>query len=295
MQFTFILATKKGFIICGERGLVCFFDLELKSELEAKNLMNFKVRINMAEDLHVAQMHISESEKYLSLVCRRAGQVYYCAINTLSLDSPSSPLWLLFPINFRSQPITALLPCRYRQLVASYSGSVQLQMMGPAISYSLTMPNQPLSVSLHPLGLFIAVAYYDNIQIYAVLYKDVVCIRELNHEGSGVVKYSNRGHYLLGVVGSQLFMWTTSDYALKARFGDVSVTRISSLYISEDDSTWITRVDSGEFVLWDYLELMRQNEEFERAGPNEIEDKRSYLKFVDYQFQAVNCLVFSKT
>ena len=60
----------------------------------------------------------------------------------------------------------------------------------------------PLTISLHPLGLFLAVGFYDNIQIYALLYQDVICVKEIHNEGTGIIKYSNRGHYLLSNSGS---------------------------------------------------------------------------------------------
>ena len=44
-------------------------------------------------------------------------------------------------------------------------------------------------------------------------------------------------------------------------FGDETSQRITSITISEDDSNWITRSDTGDFTLWDYQDELIMNEE----------------------------------
>jgi cilia- and flagella-associated protein 57 len=63
----------------------------------------------------------------------------------------------------------------------------------------LEVPKQenPISVSLHPLGFFLAMAYTNGFRIYALLQEAFFLVKEQNLIQCNLVKYSYRGQYLL--------------------------------------------------------------------------------------------------
>ncbi len=63
----------------------------------------------------------------------------------------------------------------------------------------LEAPRQenPVSVALHPMGFFLAVAFSSGFKVYTLLQENFFLLKEINLIQCTLVRYSHRGQYLL--------------------------------------------------------------------------------------------------
>lgn len=63
----------------------------------------------------------------------------------------------------------------------------------------LEAPRQenPVSVSLHPIGFFLAVAFSSGFKVYSLLQENFFLLKEINLIQCTLVRYTHKGQYLL--------------------------------------------------------------------------------------------------
>jgi cilia- and flagella-associated protein 57 len=72
-----------------------------------------------------------------------------------------------------------------------------------------TYDEEPLSVSIHPSGLHMAIAFADKLSLVSILMDELTSYAEISIRSCAFVKFSHGGHYLAVVAGSSIYIYDT--------------------------------------------------------------------------------------
>ena len=109
---------------------------------------------------------------------------------------------------------------------------------------TLQFKEEPLSVSFHPFGLFLAVGFQSGFRIYAILNQQLSLLKEINLQSSRIVKYAHGGHFLVASDKRQIIIFDSVNYEeiqmLEGPQGD-----IIDLQIAHDDIHLVSTCTHG--------------------------------------------------
>lgn len=77
---------------------------------------------------------------------------------------------------------------------------------------SHTFQEEPLSVSLHPSGLFVAVGFSSGFKVFAVVNDALVVLKEAQIANCRFIRYSHGGHFLLVNEKEHIFIYDSIYY-----------------------------------------------------------------------------------
>ena len=61
---------------------------------------------------------------------------------------------------------------------------------------SHTFNEEPLSVSMHPCGLFLAVSFSSGFKVFAIVNDKIEVLKDIQIPNCKIIKYSHGGHFL---------------------------------------------------------------------------------------------------
>jgi len=61
---------------------------------------------------------------------------------------------------------------------------------------SQTFPEEPISIALHPSGLFVAVSFSTGFKVFAIVNDHLEVLKDIQIPNCKLLKYSHGGHFL---------------------------------------------------------------------------------------------------
>ncbi|KAI9332528.1 WD40-repeat-containing domain protein [Obelidium mucronatum] len=120
-------------------------------------------------------------------------------------------------------------------------------------------PEEPLSIALHPSGLYILVGFPDSLKLMNVLIDDIRPFWESNIRGCRECRFSNGGQYFASVYGSTIGIHRTWSFEtvgyLKGHAG-----KVKSICWSADDSRITSCGLDGSVFDWNVTSLKKDGE-----------------------------------
>ena len=104
-------------------------------------------------------------------------------------------------------------------------------------------------MSLHPSGMFLAVAHITGFKVFSILVQKLFPMREIHLIFCTLVRYTKRGRYLLTNVKNQILVYETIDYKLIYCFQKHPCLVRQFIYIEETREV-ISSSDAHDLFLW---------------------------------------------
>ena len=156
---------------------------------------------------------------------------------------------------------------------------------------------EPVSVAMHPSGLYIAVGFMEKVQIVALLLDGFSVCREVSVRACNLVKFAHGGHFFAVAAGSVVQIFHTHTGGLVATLRG-HTNKIKSITWLDMDSRCITVGGEGAVFYWDLFPTpMRSTEKTHTAmvpfqtGAGPSDGSRAYLSTAE---KVIRELSFSK-
>lgn len=115
--------------------------------------------------------------------------------------------------------------------------------------FSMEFELEPNCISMHPSGLFIAVAFQMSLKIFAILNQSLVLVKELVLGSCLICRYSNKGHYLCANENQVIHVFEAINYNLVVSL-EKHVSLIKTIEISDDDFVMVSQCVTGYVNVW---------------------------------------------
>lgn len=254
-----IEATKYGFAVGGCGGSIALYNLTSKIRLIQKydlpdpTLQVISLSSTTTDDTLLARLNTN-------LVLK----VTVSAPDLFSSHSRAEEMskFEVFMDSYHTGPITGLDLCVRKPLLITSSSDKSVRIwnyMKGTCELLKFFNDEPLSVSLHPSGLYILVGFSDKLRLLNVLMDDVRLVREFAIRACKKCAFANGGHIFVAVNGNviQLFStWTFDNFDnLKGHNG-----KVRSLYFTPNDSCLVSSGSDGAVYTWNINRMKRENE-----------------------------------
>lgn len=123
---------------------------------------------------------------------------------------------------------------------------------------------EPTNITIHPSGLYVAIAFSDKVRLASILLDDIATTKEFNIRGSQEIKFSRGGMYLAAVNGANVQIFNTYTGALVSTLRG-HTAKVRSIVWQNFDSKLITIGQEGTVFFWD-ASTGRRNEECSFSG-----------------------------
>ncbi|EAR86922.2 WD domain, G-beta repeat protein (macronuclear) [Tetrahymena thermophila SB210] len=260
LEFISITSTRRGFILGGNRGCVCIYDIEKNYQIV--NIMSFEMKFQNNDDHKIFFLSSSSNDSIISIASYEpAGSITYHLLNTYQLDTEVSPIQPFFTAGFHTKKINGITTSITKNIFATcsedntvkiwnYYESESQEKRGIISQY---FKEEPLSVSLHPFGMFIAVGFTNGFKIFAILNDQLYPLKEVNLTNCKLVKYSHGGHYLLTNEKNTILIYDTIYYeAQQILEGHPALIR--DVCITSNDIYIVSTCMNGYVFCWNILE-----------------------------------------
>jgi len=125
---------------------------------------------------------------------------------------------------------------------------------------------EPLSLSMHPSGMYVAVAFSEKILILSLLLDSIVVNREISVRQCFSVKFARGGHFLACANGTHVQIFSTFTGALMATLRAHN-NKIKSILWMNYDSKVVTIGSEGVVYSWEICPTVKRPEQFVGAIP----------------------------
>lgn len=144
---------------------------------------------------------------------------------------------------------------------------------------------EPIGLSVHPSGLYIAVAFSERIQILSLLLDEIFVVRELVARNCSEIKFSRGGQYLAAANGTNLQLYNTYTGAPVGTLRGHN-NKIRSIVWMHCDSKIMTVGTEGMVYFWDLFPVNRRPEHFSgsiqiSAGAGPADGSKVYIATTD--------------
>jgi len=103
---------------------------------------------------------------------------------------------------------------------------------------------EPLSVAMHPCGLFLAVAFTTGFKVFALLSESLHTLKEINLTNCKIVRYAHGGQFLVANEKNVLILYDSIYYeTLQVLEGHPSLIR--DICISKNDAELVSTCMNG--------------------------------------------------
>eukprot|EP01038_Epipyxis_sp_PR26KG_P006512 gene6512-8950_t len=126
--------------------------------------------------------------------------------------------------------------------------------------------DEPLSLSVHPTGMYIVVAFSDKIRMLTVLLEDLFQTREIAARSCSYVKFSRGGQYFASSNGANVQIYNTFTGAAVCTLRGHN-NKVRSVVWMNYDSRMMTVGSEGNIYFWDLFPLSRRSEHYNGTVP----------------------------
>lgn len=228
-------------------------------------------------------VYISSSSNYsiISLVSKdNNNNAYYNLLHTDQLDTEDSPIQPFFSAGYHTNKINHLTKSVAQSIFCSCSMDNTVKIWNYYENdnpdkkekkgiISQSFKEEPLSASLHPFGMFVAVCFATGFKVFAILNDSFYPLKEVTLTNCKIIQYSHGGHYLVTNEKNNILIYETIYYDTILQVLEGHPALIKDIAISEDDILIISTCINGYVFCWNLLknnngqgkEIVRHQEE----------------------------------
>lgn len=270
-------ATSRGFIMGTYHGEIKMFekhdDLKERYALEDSYIIP-------GDHGHIMEFAMGADEVLVCGMDRH--QLLSCSLSSLYNIKEGSTVFDYVFTPFHSgnnkgdSAITGIDVALWKQIVVTCGKDRTIRVWNPTdkkLELSKEFEEEPLSISVHPSGIYVAVAFSDKIRILSILLEEIHLCREIAVRQVSYVKFSKGGQYLAASIGTnlQIYQTYTGQPVMTLRGHN---NRIKSAIWMNYDSRMVTIGVEGTVYSWDLFPTNRRPEHypgnipiFSGAGP----------------------------
>ncbi|KAJ3101659.1 Cilia- and flagella-associated protein 57 [Phlyctochytrium planicorne] len=163
---------------------------------------------------------------------------------------------------FHNGNIVGMDTCARKPLIATCGADKSIRIwnyMENSIEVIKYFDDEPLSISLHPSGLYVLVGFADSLKLMNILIDDIRPFWESNIRGCRECRFSNGGQYFASVYGSTICIHSTWSFEtignLKGHTG-----KVRSICWALDDSKLTSCGLDGNVIDWNINSLKKEAE-----------------------------------
>lgn len=109
-------------------------------------------------------------------------------------------------------------------------------------------------MSLHPYGIFIAVAFETGFKVFTLVHEQLSHLNDINLPRCGIVRYAHGGQFIISNENSNIFIFDSiyydTLYTLKGHGH-----RVHDIALSEDDVTLVSTCQAGVVYVWTLADI----------------------------------------
>jgi WD40 repeat protein len=165
--------------------------------------------------------------------------------------------------------ITGIDVALWKQIVATCGKDRTLRVWNPTdkrIEIMKEFDDEPIGLSLHPTGIYVAVAFPDKVKLMSILLDEIYLCREINARQISYVKFSRGGQYFAVAIGTNLQIYQTYTGLQIATLRGHN-NRIRSVLWMNYDSRIITFGAEGVVNVWELFPLNKRPEHYPGSVP----------------------------
>ncbi|KAI9355918.1 WD repeat domain 65-like protein [Zopfochytrium polystomum] len=252
--FTAIVAFAGGILAGTSAGTCVLFERSDDSSLYRKS----KIFATEACAVHSVALCPAEDAAVCTL---KNSQVYAVALDADSSKGDEIKCDRLFQ-PFHHGNVVGMDTCARKPLLATCGTDRSLRIWNYAensLEVIKYFHDEPLSVALHPSGLYVLVGFSDSLKLMNVLIDDIRPFWESSIRGCRECQFSNGGQYFASVYGSAIGIHSTWTFEtighLKGHSG-----KVRSIAWSADDSRIVSCGLDGNIFDWNVKTLKRETE-----------------------------------
>jgi hypothetical protein len=117
-----------------------------------------------------------------------------------------------YPNNRGDCEITGIDVALWKQVVVTCGKDRTLRVWNPVdkkMELTKEFDDEPLSLSVHPSGIYVVVAFTDKVKLLSLLLEEVYLCREISARQISYVKFSKGGQYFAVAIGTNLQIYQT--------------------------------------------------------------------------------------
>ncbi|KAM9859970.1 cilia- and flagella-associated protein 57 [Aulostomus maculatus] len=265
-RVTAILAYSKGFACSMGPGVVCLFEnTEEDSYRKSREIWipanQWGNEVTSGEDQEITTICMSPAEETLAISTEQ-GQLYSVSLSSVDISKEEQLQFEFLSHSFHSKSITGLSVCMWKPLVATSSLDHSVRIWNyetKVLELCKEFQEEPYSVALHPIGLFMLVGFSDKLQLMNLLISDICTFKEFTVRSCRECAFSHGGHMFAAVSGNVIYIFSTTSFEnifnLKGHNG-----KVRAIEWSVDDSRLVSCGMDGAVYEWNTQTGKRESE-----------------------------------
>ena len=205
--------SKNGFVVSATGGIIAYFLIDKFDKIRDQvkkvslsNPQNYQVETWGPEE-EVIYLSVSKNFSLTTLIVRNKIETTHYLLNDLELKEDSHKIEDFFVAGYHRSNIHDVTLATSRSIFATagrddtvrlwmYENTSKTDREKKGIMFAKNQEN-PVSVSLHPFGFFLAVAFSNGFKVYTLIKENFFLLKEKNLINCNHVLFSEGGQYLL--------------------------------------------------------------------------------------------------
>lgn len=191
--------------------------------------------------------------------------------------------------------ITGIDVALWRPMVVTCGKDCTVRLWNPAdrkIEFIKKYDDEPHSVTFHPSGLYLSIAFSDKIKIISILQDQFSLAHDISVRACTYVKFSKGGHYVAAICGSSIQIFNTFTGTLVCSLRG-HANKIRSIAWMNYDSRMMSTGADGVVYFWDLFPLpVKRPETFNspvpfHSGATTLDGSRAFVSTTDRQLKEI--------
>eukprot|EP00746_Dinoflagellata_sp_MGD_P164664 gnl/MRDRNA2_/MRDRNA2_93427_c0_seq1.p1 gnl/MRDRNA2_/MRDRNA2_93427_c0~~gnl/MRDRNA2_/MRDRNA2_93427_c0_seq1.p1 ORF type:complete len:1327 (-),score=290.79 gnl/MRDRNA2_/MRDRNA2_93427_c0_seq1:168-4148(-) len=209
----------QGFVLGGSLGHIAVWEKvdDSKERPGQPTLGTKEVRLaktlHVGRKAHVCSLDITDSEETMVLGFQNA-DIGHLSMASLYLGKDEDVVCNIVSMGFHCGAVTGLDIAAQRPVIASVcqrdcSVRIWNYVTKQCELGRVFVGDEPISVSMHPFGYFLAVGFVDKLRFFHILLDELRLYREFSIRGARLLRFSNGGHFLAAAHGKLILIFAT--------------------------------------------------------------------------------------
>ncbi|KRX00640.1 WD40-repeat-containing domain [Pseudocohnilembus persalinus] len=261
IKFKSLASKQNGFVLGGSLGVLCIYDIE--KNFQIINKQSYEMKFSQKNDQTI--FYVSSSlikDDLMSIVSQDQNkQINFLLLNMGDIDNEESPIQHFFNAGFHTKKINCIDTSITKQIFATCSEDRTVKIWNYYESENLEkkgvisqqFKEEPLCLSLHPFGMFIAITFGTFFKIFAILNDQLYPLKTTSMQNCTIVRYSNGGNYLAVNEKFAIQIYDTIYYQVVQQLVGHQ-TLVRDIHISDNDILLTSTSIDGYVFLWNLIE-----------------------------------------
>ncbi|ETV84805.1 hypothetical protein H257_03896 [Aphanomyces astaci] len=243
-----ITASSKGFVLAGAAG--CFGVFEFSDDPKDPFIL---IRALSAGDMTIESLAISPNcDTVVAYTSNQRLVTFAMGSIDIVQDNSHAEFRDLIPNGTHCGGILTFDICLQKPIIVTCGTDKTIRSWNyhlAAYEVVAQLSEEPTTISLHPAGFQIAIAFKERVRLYNILQDGLRVLREVSMKAANVLQFAHGGHLLACGAGLNVYIYRTHSCDLVHTFtGHINV--IQCLRWTIDDSILYSAGNDGAIYCW---------------------------------------------